>query len=197
MASIYFVFLFSAPALLPERCSPPPALSLLAEREARAGIEAAGRAGMRELLWRLHALMGDALAAKELSGEADASYNAARDLIRDITKEIEDPGMRNDYENDPTRQALLAAGEPSAISAAGAASRRALPCSILATTLSGTPASLSATSAAAHYERAADRAAAALAFDRAVPLPSAPGMPPPSIVPMRRLARNSRFRTSQ
>ncbi|MEK7798344.1 MAG: tetratricopeptide repeat protein, partial [Acidobacteriota bacterium] len=77
-----------------------------AEREARAGLLAADQAGMREFQWRLNALMGDALAAKELPDDASRFYNTARDLIRQIASEIEDPAMRKDYENEETRLAV-------------------------------------------------------------------------------------------
>ncbi|HXU10339.1 MAG TPA: tetratricopeptide repeat protein, partial [Candidatus Binatia bacterium] len=79
-----------------------------AEREARAGLQAAGKGGMRELLWRLNALMGDALKARDLPDDADRFYNAARRLLRTITDEIEDPVMRKDYENEEGRIALIA-----------------------------------------------------------------------------------------
>ena len=98
-----------------------------AVREARAGLLSAEKAGMREFQWRLNVLMGDSLVAKGLPGEATSFYNAARDIIRQTTSEIEDPAMRKDYESDESRQTVVArAGEPGGIpavseSASGAA----------------------------------------------------------------------------
>ncbi len=79
-----------------------------AEREARAGLAAAGKADLREFQWRLNALMGDSLAAKGLPDDAIGFYNVARDVIRQTSAEIEDTAMRKDYENEETRQAVLA-----------------------------------------------------------------------------------------
>jgi Nif-specific regulatory protein len=79
-----------------------------AEREARAGLPVVVRAGMRELQWRLNALMGDALAARNLPDDAMRFYNVARELIRTIAAEIEDPMMRKDYENEEARVSLIA-----------------------------------------------------------------------------------------
>ncbi|MBI1951345.1 MAG: tetratricopeptide repeat protein, partial [Acidobacteria bacterium] len=90
-----------------------------AEREARAGLLAADKAGMRELQWRLNALMGDLLAAKRLPDDASRFYNAARDLIRQIASEIEDPAMRKDYESEEARQALISSAGDAGIAPAG------------------------------------------------------------------------------
>ena len=98
-----------------------------AEREARAGLDAAGKAGFREFHWRFNALLGDARAAKELDGEAIGFYNAARDAIRQIASEIEDTAMRQDYESEETRQAVITRASdlevtpPAGETAAGAA----------------------------------------------------------------------------
>ncbi len=78
-----------------------------AEREARAGLAAAEKAGMREFEWRFNALMGDSRTAKDLPGDATRFYNAARDIIRQSASEIEDTAMRKDYENEETRQTVL------------------------------------------------------------------------------------------
>src|SRR5262249_7747913 len=87
-----------------------------AEREARAGLLAAEKAGLRELQWRLDVLMAESLAAKGLPDDATRFYNDARDLIQRIAREIEDPAMRKDYDDDQARQAVMArAGEPSGI----------------------------------------------------------------------------------
>ncbi len=77
-----------------------------AEREARAGLEAA-RGGFRELEWKLDALLGEALAARGLPEQATGAYNAALALIRQIASEIEDPIVREDYEKDPRRQEVV------------------------------------------------------------------------------------------
>ncbi len=108
-----------------------------AEREARAGLAAAEKAGMREFQWRLDALMGDSLTAKGLPGEGTAFYNAARDLIRQIASEIEDPAMRKDYEGDETRQAVLARADQAvglpAVSEAPVVSSKGDPVKMLTT----------------------------------------------------------------
>src|SRR5262249_14684688 len=78
-----------------------------AEREARAGLAAAEKAGMREFQWRFNVLMGDSRAARHLPDDAGGFYNAASQLIRLTASEIEDTAMRKDYESEEARRAVL------------------------------------------------------------------------------------------
>ncbi len=75
-----------------------------AEREARAGLAAADRGGYREFQWKLLTLLGDALRAKGLPDEAATAYNAAHVVTRQVAAQIEEPEMRQDYEQDPRRE---------------------------------------------------------------------------------------------
>ncbi len=97
-----------------------------AEREARAGLAAAEKTGFRAFLWRFNALLAETKAAKQLDDEATGFYNAARDVIRQIAGEIEDQAMRSDYENEPTRQAVIThASELGVTAGAGAGETKA------------------------------------------------------------------------
>ncbi|MFQ5876244.1 MAG: sigma 54-interacting transcriptional regulator [Acidobacteriota bacterium] len=90
-----------------------------AESEARAGIAAAAPGGFREYEWRFQALLGEALRAEGLLTEAADAYNSAYAVIRAVSAEIEDPVMRQDYEQEPTRAETARcadADEPSATS---------------------------------------------------------------------------------
>ncbi len=83
-----------------------------AVREARTGVASASKGGYREFQWKLQALLGDALSEKGLHDEAGAASRAASDLIHQVSVELEDPLIREDYLKDRRRrQVALRASE--------------------------------------------------------------------------------------
>ncbi len=91
-------------------------------REARAGLALALPGGYREHTWRLHAILAEAFEAQGLREEANASYNDARTLIRQIASEYEDDAMKDTYLAESRRRAILRGGEQELAAPAASAS---------------------------------------------------------------------------